>query len=119
MASYGLDSRFALYWIMAQGKSTEVFLGNLHKFSAFCMTRTQLVRRQSSTLNNRRRNGQQEKDQVKRLAINVPLSSWGVWVLSHIDLKHTARVRCCREFLVEKLQLQKQLFTGESSIYAN
>ncbi len=58
-------------------------------------------------------------DQVKRLAINVPLSSWGVWVLSHVDLKHTARIRCCREFLVEKLQLQKQLFTGESSIYAN
>jgi len=54
-------------------------------------------------------------ESVIRLAIDVPLSSWGVWVLSHVDLRHTARVRCCREFLIEKLTSRKPLFEGEQS----
>jgi len=56
-------------------------------------------------------------EQVKRFNINLPLSTWGVWVLSHIDLRHTARVRCCREFLSEQLKQKKSFFEGENSQY--
>jgi len=54
---------------------------------------------------------------VKRLPIELPLSSWGVWVLSHIDLRNTAKVRCCREFLTDRLQQRKLLFEGNESMY--
>ena len=54
---------------------------------------------------------------VKRMNIDIAPSSWGVWVLSHADLRYTARVRCCREFLTEQLLLQKNLFEGCESIY--
>jgi len=56
-------------------------------------------------------------EQVKRFNIDLPRSTWGVWVLSHIDLKNTARVRCCREFLTEKLMNKKTLFEGRESSY--
>ncbi|EPJ53940.1 MAG: transcriptional regulatory protein [Osedax symbiont Rs2] len=56
---------------------------------------------------------------VKRLPIEMPRSTWGVWILSHVDLRHTARVRCCREFLQEKLTQRKGLFAGEHSNYAD
>lgn len=52
---------------------------------------------------------------VERLPINIPLSQWGVWVLSHVDLRNTAKVRCCREFLAQELQQRKSLFEGEES----
>ena len=52
---------------------------------------------------------------VKRLKITVPLSQWSLWVLSHVDLRNTAKVRCCREFLAERLLLQKPLFEGQES----
>ena len=51
---------------------------------------------------------------VKRLKIDVPLSSWGVWVLSHADLRNTAKVRCCREFIGQRLSLKKALFEGKT-----
>jgi len=54
---------------------------------------------------------------VKRLPIELPLSPWGVWVLSHVDLRHTAKVRCCREFLTERLLRRKALFEGNESQY--
>jgi DNA-binding transcriptional LysR family regulator len=57
--------------------------------------------------------------QVKRLPIELPLSKWGVWVLSHVDLRNTAKVRCCREFLTERLQQRKSLFEGDESQYKN
>lgn len=53
--------------------------------------------------------------EVKRLSIDIPPSSWGLWVLSHADLRHTARIRCCREFLTEQLLLQKPIFEGQTS----
>ena len=56
---------------------------------------------------------------VTRLPISLPLSTWGVWVLSHVDLRNTAKVRSCREFLAEKLQARKALFEGEHSLYEN
>ncbi len=56
-------------------------------------------------------------DTVKRLPIELPVSSWGVWVLSHADLRHTARVRHCRDFFSDSLQQRKDLFEGRNSIY--
>ena len=32
---------------------------------------------------------------------------WGLWVLSHVDLLTTARVRIFRDFLVAELEKQK------------
>jgi len=51
--------------------------------------------------------------------INLPLSpsSWGVWVLSHVDLRSTARVRVCREFLTGIIEGQRDLIEGRTSIY--
>ena len=37
---------------------------------------------------------------------------WGLWVLSHVDLRTTARVRIFRDFLVEALQAQRDLIEG-------
>ncbi|PHR81289.1 MAG: LysR family transcriptional regulator [Colwellia sp.] len=35
---------------------------------------------------------------LRRLDLPLPSSKWSVWVLSHRDLRDTARVRACREF---------------------
>lgn len=37
----------------------------------------------------------------------------GLWVLSHVDLRTTARVRIFRDFLVEELEKQKDLIKGK------
>ncbi len=58
-------------------------------------------------------------DSVKRVPIELPLSQWGVWVLSHVDLRNTAKVRCCRTFLTERLEQRKSLFEGKQSLYKN
>jgi DNA-binding transcriptional LysR family regulator len=54
---------------------------------------------------------------VKRLPIELPPSDWGVWVLSHVDLRNTAKIRCFREFLIERLLQRKSLFEGNESQY--
>ncbi|MGY8872613.1 MAG: LysR family transcriptional regulator, partial [Pseudomonadales bacterium] len=46
---------------------------------------------------------------LRRLDLTLSPSDWGVWVLSHIDLRSTARVRVCREFLIETIQAQRDL----------
>ena len=53
------------------------------------------------------------------MRIDLPLqeSTWGVWVLSHTDLRATARVRACREFLVDILEQQRELISGSASSY--
>ncbi|WP_419904596.1 LysR family transcriptional regulator [Kiloniella sp.] len=56
-------------------------------------------------------------DEVRRVAIDIPPSSWGIWILSHIDLRHTARVRECRLFLGQCLEVRKALFEGRDSAY--
>ena len=38
---------------------------------------------------------------------------WGLWVLSHVDLRTTARVRIFRDFLVSALEEQKDLIEGQ------
>lgn len=37
---------------------------------------------------------------------------WGLWVLCHVDLRTTARVRILRDFLVEELEKRKDLIEG-------
>jgi len=53
------------------------------------------------------------EDSVVRLPIVVPRSDWSVWVLNHVDLRKTARVQRCREFLVQALGRKQSLFEGE------
>jgi hypothetical protein len=37
---------------------------------------------------------------------------WGLWVLSHVVLRTTARVRIFKNFLVEELEKQRDLIEG-------
>ncbi len=60
--------------------------------------------------------GDTEAD-VRRIDLELTPSAWGVWVLSHADLRCTARVRVCREFLIESIYRQKPLIMGEQSRY--
>ncbi len=55
---------------------------------------------------------------LRRLDVPLTPSDWGVWIISHVDLRATARVRVCREFLVEIIQSQRPLIQGENSRYA-
>ena len=55
---------------------------------------------------------------VRRLDLELTPSTWGVWILSHVDLRATARVRVAREFLTEVVEDQKALILGEASTYA-
>jgi DNA-binding transcriptional LysR family regulator len=52
-----------------------------------------------------------------RLDLPLAPSTWGVWVLSHVDLRATARVRVCREFLVDILERQRTVIAGLESTY--
>jgi len=54
---------------------------------------------------------------VKRMNVEIAPSDWGLWVLSHVDLRHTARVRCCREYIYKQLLVQKPVFEGLMSNY--
>ncbi len=51
-----------------------------------------------------------------RLPVEV-YTDWGIWVLHHADLRATARVRACRDFLYEVLEQQRSLLLGENSRY--
>ncbi len=55
---------------------------------------------------------------LRRLDVPLKPSDWGVWILSHVDLRATARVRVCREFLLETIQSHRPLILGEKSRYA-
>ena len=55
---------------------------------------------------------------LRRLDVPLTPSDWGVWILSHVDLRATARVRVCREFLLEIIEQQRPLIQGETSRYA-
>ncbi len=54
---------------------------------------------------------------LRRLDLPLAASDWGVWVLSHVDLRSTARVRVCREFLIGIIQQQQTLIEGLDSNY--
>ncbi|MCZ6828719.1 MAG: LysR family transcriptional regulator, partial [Gammaproteobacteria bacterium] len=52
-----------------------------------------------------------------RLPIELAHSTWGVWILSHADLRTTARVRVFRDFLHETLGAMKPLIEGQQSSF--
>lgn len=54
---------------------------------------------------------------LRRLDLELKPSIWGVWVLSHVDLRDTAKVRACREFLVDIILQQEGLICGLNSRY--
>jgi DNA-binding transcriptional LysR family regulator len=54
---------------------------------------------------------------LRRLDLPLTPSNWGVWVLSHVDLRSTARVRVCREFLINAIEQQRTLIEGRASKY--
>ena len=58
-----------------------------------------------------------EKADLYRLDLPLTASTWAVWVLSHVDLRATARVRACREFLVDIIEQQQGLIAGLDSRY--
>ncbi len=54
--------------------------------------------------------------QVVKLNIPIPRSDWSVWVLSHIDLRKTARIKKCRDFLIAAINKKRALFEGVTSL---
>jgi DNA-binding transcriptional LysR family regulator len=54
---------------------------------------------------------------LRRFDLPLVPSNWHVWVLSHRDLRDTARVRACREFLVAAIKQQRDLIEGNNSTY--
>lgn len=60
--------------------------------------------------------GETAKD-LYRLDLPLTPSTWSVWVLSHVDLRATVRVRACREFLIENIEQQRPLIEGLDSRY--
>ncbi len=54
---------------------------------------------------------------LRRLDLKLTPSTWGIWVLSHVDLRSTARVRVGREFLMDIIADQKGLIEGLDSKY--
>ncbi|MCZ6895228.1 MAG: LysR family transcriptional regulator, partial [Gammaproteobacteria bacterium] len=52
---------------------------------------------------------------LRRLDVSLEPSDWGLWILSHVDLRATARVRVCREFLQQIIEQQRPLIQGETS----
>lgn len=58
-----------------------------------------------------------QHDDVVRLPIFQPKSDWGVWLLSHVDLRKTARINHCKNFLTDTLIERIPLITGELSRY--
>lgn len=54
---------------------------------------------------------------LRRLDLALSPSNWGVWVLSHVDLRATEKVRVCREFLIDIITEQRALIEGLESRY--
>ncbi len=55
--------------------------------------------------------------EIRRLDVRLTPSTWGIWILSHVDLRSTARVRVCRDFLVAAIEEKRDLVLGENSNY--
>tara|TARA_R110001599_G_C11984479_1_gene635278 strand:- start:48 stop:752 length:705 start_codon:yes stop_codon:yes gene_type:complete len=54
---------------------------------------------------------------LRRLDLKLTPSAWGIWVLSHVDLRSTAKVQVGREFLMDIIADQKGLIEGLESKY--
>lgn len=55
---------------------------------------------------------------LRRLRLETDAVRWGIWILSHAEMRTSARVRACRDFLVETIERQHKLILGETSRYA-
>ncbi len=56
-----------------------------------------------------------QDEKIIRLDVELKASTWGLWVLSHVDLKQTMRIKTCKKFLQDILIDQKELFEGKLS----
>ncbi|MEO0973545.1 MAG: LysR family transcriptional regulator [Pseudomonadota bacterium] len=56
-------------------------------------------------------------DELRRLDLPLPPSDWKVWVLNHVDLRSTARVRVTRDYLQATIAAKGELILGERSVY--
>jgi len=54
-----------------------------------------------------------------RLDYEMEKSNWGIWVLNHVDLRATTRVRVCKEFLIDLLESKRSVISGELSASSN
>ena len=54
---------------------------------------------------------------LRRLDLDIELSKWGVWMLNHVDLRATARVRACKEYLEDILERKRAVIQGDNSRY--
>ncbi len=54
---------------------------------------------------------------VRRLDLALTPSTWGVWMLNHVDLRSTARVRVAREYFAEIIVAAEARILGEQSRY--
>lgn len=54
-----------------------------------------------------------------RLDYELEKSKWGIWLLNHVDLRTTARVRACKEFLQQVLEESRGFFEGSQSQYSS
>jgi len=52
-----------------------------------------------------------------RLPVALPPSPFGLWILLHADLRASARVRACRDFLIQILGDQRALLGGARSTW--
>lgn len=52
---------------------------------------------------------------VVRLPIKQNLSSWGIWLLNHVDLRNSARINKCKQLLAKHLEKHIPVFLGELS----
>lgn len=52
---------------------------------------------------------------LRRIPVRYVEPGWDLWVLSHVDLRTTARVRIFRDFLVAALQARKAEIEGQPS----
>ncbi|MEM7157094.1 MAG: LysR family transcriptional regulator [Myxococcota bacterium] len=53
--------------------------------------------------------------ELRRIETPTSPTEWGLWILNHVDLRGTARVRAVREFLVETIEGQRDLIMGKHS----
>jgi DNA-binding transcriptional LysR family regulator len=49
--------------------------------------------------------------EIERMMINGQHSSWGVWVLSHVDLRKSVRVKILKDFLSDCIVKNKEKFS--------
>lgn len=53
-------------------------------------------------------------ERIKKMPINLPKSQWAVWILSHQDLRNSAKIKACRSFLKSALDEFIPVFSGKA-----